>query len=187
LITALKSRTATTETVSLLPNFATAVDTHKAMVYSIGWHFLHDRLAAEEIAQDVFLQLHKNWAAIQSPEHLLFWLRRTATHRAIDAARKRRAKAETSLEDSDEPTVLERVHDSLLSSYLNRMVGSLPEKQRAAILLRYQEDMEIDEISKVLDMNASTVKTHIARGLEMLRGKVSRRLGDRGKRFHDAV
>jgi RNA polymerase sigma-70 factor (ECF subfamily) len=171
----------------MLPSFAGAVDGHKAMVYSIGWHFLRDRFLAEEIAQDVFLQLHKNWAAIQSPDHLLFWLRRTATHRAIDAARKRRAKAETNLEESDEPTVLERVHDSLLSSYLSRMVGSLPEKQRAAILLRYQEDMEIDEISKVLDMNASTVKTHIARGLEMLRGKVGRRLGRRGKGDHDTV
>jgi RNA polymerase sigma-70 factor (ECF subfamily) len=187
LITALKSRIATAEAESSLPSFASAIDAHKAMVFSIGWHFLHDRLASEEIAQDVFLQLHKNWAAIQSPGHLLFWLRRTATHRAIDAARKRRAKAETSLEDSDEPTVLERMHDSLLSSYLSRMVGTLPEKQRAAILMRYQEDMEIEEISKVLEMNASTVKTHITRGLEMLRGKVSRRLAPKGKGSHDSV
>jgi RNA polymerase sigma-70 factor (ECF subfamily) len=80
------------------------------------------------------------------------------------------------LEEADEPTVLERLHDTLLSSYLNRMVGTLPDKQRSAILLRYQEDMEFDEIAKVLDSNVSTVKTHIARGLELLRGKVSRRL-----------
>lgn len=156
--------------------FEEAVETHKAMVYSIGWHFLHDRQAAEEMAQEVFLQLHRNWAAIQSPEHLLFWLRRTATHRAIDAGRKRKSKAEVALEEADEPTMLERVHDTLLSSYLQRMVGTLPEKQRSAILLRYQEDMEVEEIAQVLEMNASTVKTHIARGLEFLRGKVSRRL-----------
>ncbi len=161
--------------------FAEAVETHKAMVYSIGWHFLRDRQAAEEMAQEVFLQLHQNWGAIQSPEHLLFWLRRTATHRAIDAGRKRKAKAEVMLEEADEPTMLERVHDTLLSSYLSRMVGTLPEKQRSAILLRYQEDMEVEEIARVLEMKASTVKTHIARGLEFLRGKVSRRLK------HDAL
>jgi DNA-directed RNA polymerase specialized sigma24 family protein len=44
-------------------------------------------------------------------------------------------------------------------------------------VLRYQEDMELDEIAKVLGMNVSTVKTQIARALNLLRGKVSRRLG----------
>ncbi len=157
--------------------FAAAVDTHKAMVYSIAWNFLHNRNTAEEVAQDVFLQLHKNWKAIQSPDHLLFWLRKTATHRSIDAARKRRAKAEVTLEETDEPTVLERVQDTMLSAYLARMVSTLSENQRSALILRYQEDMEVDEIAKVLDLNANTVKTHIARGLERLRSKVSRRLG----------
>jgi RNA polymerase sigma-70 factor (ECF subfamily) len=170
-----------------LPSFAAAVETHKAMVYSIAWHFLHDRPAAEELAQDVFLQLHTNWAQIQSPEHLLFWLRRAATHRAIDAGRKRRAKAEIALEDADEPTMLERLHDTFLSSYLKRMVGTLPEKQRSAILLRYQEEMEPEEIARVLDMNVSTVKTHISRGLDFLRGKVSRKLGRQGNLKHDAI
>jgi RNA polymerase sigma-70 factor (ECF subfamily) len=160
-----------------LPAFALAVDTHKAMVYSIAWQFLRDRVAADELAQDVFLQLHKNWNRIESPAHLLFWLRKVATHRAIDAARKRKAHAETSLEETDEPTVLERVHDSFLASYLQRMVASLPEKQRSVIVLRYQEDLELEEIAKILSMKVSTVKTQISRALELLRGKVSRRLG----------
>jgi RNA polymerase sigma-70 factor, ECF subfamily len=168
---------ATQGSKGLLPAFTSAVDMHKAMVYSIAWQFLHDRVAADELAQDVFLQLHKNWARIQSPAHMVFWLRKVATHRAIDAARKRKTKAETSLEETDEPTVLERVHDSFLASYLKRMVASLPEKQRSVVVLRYQEEMELEEIAEVLGMNVSTVKTQISRALELLRGKVSRRLG----------
>jgi RNA polymerase sigma-70 factor, ECF subfamily len=160
-----------------LPAFAEAVEMHKGMVYSIAWNFLHDGVIAEELAQDVFLQLHRNWASIQSPAHLIFWLRKVATHRAIDMSRRRKARAETSLAETDEPTVLERIHDSFLASYLNRMVASLPEKQRSVIVLRYQEDMELDEIAKTLDMKVSTVKTQISRALELLRGKVSRRLG----------
>ena len=104
-----------------------------------------------------------------------------ATHRAIDAARKRKTHAETSLEETDEPTVFERVHDSFFSSYLQRMVATLPEKQRSVMVLRYQEEMELEEIAKVLDMKVSTVKTQISRALELLRGRVSRRLG-KGKR-----
>jgi RNA polymerase sigma-70 factor (ECF subfamily) len=177
LIAATTSIARTRESEKALPSFAAAVDEHKAMVYSIAWQILHDRVAADELAQDVFLQLHTNWASIQSPAHMLFWLRRVATHRAIDVVRKRKTKAETSLEETDEPTVLERVHDSFLASYLNRMVSSLPEKQRSVIVLRYQEEMELEEIAKVLDMNVSTVKTQISRALDLLRGKVSRRLG----------
>src|SRR5581483_65723 len=59
-----------------LPPFAEVIETHKAMVYSIGWHFLRDRPAAEELAQEVFLQLHRNWSAMKSPEHIVFWLRK---------------------------------------------------------------------------------------------------------------
>jgi RNA polymerase sigma-70 factor (ECF subfamily) len=177
LLAATRSTAGTREEAAALPAFATAVETHKAMVYSIAWQILRDRVAADELAQDVFLQLHKNWARIESPAHLIFWLRKVATHRAIDAVRKRKSRAETSLEETDEPTVLERVHDSFLSSYLTRIVASLPEKQRSVIVLRYQEEMELEEIAKALSMNVSTVKTQISRALELLRGKVSRRLG----------
>jgi RNA polymerase sigma-70 factor, ECF subfamily len=177
--------TAADETVSL-PSFAEAVETHKAMVYSICWHFLRDRLAAEEVAQEVFLQLHRNWPAMKSPDHVVFWLRRITSHRAIDFARKVRRHPETSLEDAAEPTTFERVHDTFLATYLERMVASLPEKQRIAIVLRYQEEMEVDEIARTLGMKAATVKTQLARALDLLRRKTERRLGYKGERARAA-
>jgi RNA polymerase sigma-70 factor (ECF subfamily) len=159
-----------------MPAFAEAVEAHKAMVYSIAWNFLRDRASAEELAQDVFLLLHKNWGTLQTRAHLVFWLRKVTAHRAIDFARKRNLRAETTLDETGEPTVLERLHDSFLTSYLGRMVASLPEKQRMAIVLRYQEDLEIDEIARVLGMKVNTVKTHLNRGLDMLRAKTAQRL-----------
>ena len=146
------------------------------MVFSIGWHFLRDRVAAEELAQEVFFQLHRNWTSMKSAEHVLFWLRKVSSHRALDLARKRQRRGETSLENADEPTSLERVHDTFLSSYLDRIVASLPEKQRIVIVLRFQEEMEVEEIARTLDMNPATVKTHLSRALELLRKKTQRRL-----------
>ncbi|HEX7359550.1 MAG TPA: sigma-70 family RNA polymerase sigma factor [Bryobacteraceae bacterium] len=172
---------ATAEERTSIPSFASAVETHKAMVYSIAWHFLRDRPLAEELAQDVFLELHRHWKSMKSAEHILFWLRRTAVNRAIDRVRNRKIRAETSLEEISEPTVLEQIHDTYLSAYLERMVASLPEKQRAAIVLRYQEDMEPEEIAGLLKMNVSTVKTQVARGLELLRSKTAHRLRGEGK------
>jgi RNA polymerase sigma-70 factor (ECF subfamily) len=162
-----------------LPSFADAVEEHKAMVYSIAWHFLRDHAAAEELAQEVFLQLHRSWASMKSPEHVVSWLRRVATHRAIDFVRRARIRSETSLEETTEPTVLERVHDTFLSAYLERMVASLPEKQRLVIILRYQEDMDVEEIARTLDMKPATVKTQLARGLALLQAKTARRLANR--------
>ena len=171
-----------------LPTFSEAVETHKAMVFSIAWHVLRDRSAAEELAQDVFLQLHCSWHSMKSREHIVFWLRKVATHRVLDQVRKRNSRPETSLDETGEPTVLERMQDSLLSSYLERMVALLPERQRAAIVLRYQEDMLPDEIAKVMDMNVSTVKTLITRGLDLLRAKTKYRLGVQSERTgHDSV
>jgi RNA polymerase sigma-70 factor (ECF subfamily) len=71
-------------------DFETLVRRHQAMVFSIALHFLHDRPAAEELAQDVFMQLHRHLSAMQSAEHVTFWLRRVTTHRCIDYSRRRR-------------------------------------------------------------------------------------------------
>ena len=168
---------AVTAEAAPLPSFAEAVETHKAMVYSIAWHFLRDRTLAEELAQDVFLELHRRWQSMKSPRHIQFWLRRVTSHRAIDYVRKRRLRPETSLEATGEPTVLERMQDSLLSSYLERMVATLPEKQRAVIVLRYQEGMELEQIALLLGEKVSTVKTQIFRALELLRSKTAWCLG----------
>ena len=159
-----------------MPDFRQAIETHKSMVYSILWHFLRDRTSAEEIAQDVFLELHKTWKAIQSPAHLVSWLRRVTSHRAIDELRKRKTRPEVALEESNEPTVLERVQDSFLSGYLERMVASLPAQQRMIVILRYQEDMQLHEIADALNMKASTVKTQLARALQLLRTKTTQGL-----------
>jgi RNA polymerase sigma-70 factor (ECF subfamily) len=159
-----------------LPGFAEVVEMHQSMVFSIAWHFLRDQSAAEELAQDVFLQLHRSWASMKSAEHIVFWLRKVTSNRCIDVVRRRKLRHETSLEEAAEPTSLERIQDPLLSAYLGRMVASLPEKQRMLVVLRYQEGMELEEIANALSMNVSTVKTQISRALDLLKAKMANRL-----------
>ena len=64
---------ATVAPISAL-DFESAVREHQAMVLSLAYHFLRDRALAEELAQDVFLQLHLHWEEMRSPEQLRFWL-----------------------------------------------------------------------------------------------------------------
>src|SRR5260221_13803771 len=69
--------------------FALLVRQHQRMVFSVVWNFFSDRALAEDVAQEVFLQLFQNLHAIESDSHLLFWLRRVAIRKCIDHHRWR--------------------------------------------------------------------------------------------------
>jgi RNA polymerase sigma-70 factor (ECF subfamily) len=154
--------------------FAGLVREHQAMVYSIAWNFLHNRTAAEDLAQDVFLHLHRNLAAIQSPRHLTHWLRKVAIHRCIDQVRQKKVARLTALEAVPEPRAETLYRDPFLSALLRRLVAGLPPRPRMIVVLRYQEDLEPAEIAELLEIPVGTVKSTLHRALALLRGKMER-------------
>ncbi len=147
------------------------------MVFSLALHFLRDREAAEEIAQDVFLQLHRNLARLESPEHVTYWLRRVTSHRCIDYTRRRK-RPQVSLDDVPELRSESPRRDPLLARRLGELVAALPEKPRMVVILRYQEDLTPVEIAGVLEMPIATVKSHLQRSLASLRERVGHAIGD---------
>lgn len=155
--------------------FAELVEQHEAMVYSLGYHFFSDRGRAEEIAQDVFLQLYRNLGTIESESHLLFWLRQVTTRRCIDQTRRFRMKA-VSLDDAGELRTAERHVDFLRDRKLRELIAELPELQRAVVTLRYQEDLDPAEICRIVNMPVNTVKSHLHRALQALRKKLEKHL-----------
>jgi RNA polymerase sigma-70 factor (ECF subfamily) len=159
-------------------DFGELVRTHQSMVFSLVWHFLHDRETAEEVAQEVFLALHRNLASIQSREHVLFWLRKVAVQRAIDEARRRRRRPVVALAAVAEPAADDGgPGDPLLAGLLRRLVATLPEAPRSVMILRYQEDLDPSEIARILEMPVGTVKSHLQRSLALLREKLNARPG----------
>jgi RNA polymerase sigma-70 factor (ECF subfamily) len=158
--------------------FEQIVRQHQGMVFSLACHYLRDRSLAEELAQEVFLNLHQNLHTIKSPEHLTFWLRKVTSHRCIDQTRRQKVRPQISLEDVAEPVAKSTENDLLLSELLRRVVDALPEKARMVVILRYQEDLDPSEIAQVLDMPLNTVKSHLRRSLSILRDKLSRTLGE---------
>ncbi|MGA2116766.1 MAG: RNA polymerase sigma factor [Bryobacteraceae bacterium] len=161
-------------------DFNGLVREHQAMVYSVAWHFLRDRPLAEEVAQDVFFSLHRNLRSIESPRHAVAWLRKVAVQRAIDAGRRRKRLPCIGLEEVPEPASFDARYDPWLGESLRRIVASLPETQRMAVILRYQEEMEPAEIAALLKMPLATVKSHLHRALGLLREKLERRgIGER--------
>ena len=158
--------------------FEQLVRQHQSMVFGLSCHFLRDRSLAEELAQEVFMNLHQNLYSIKSPEHLTFWLRKVTSHRCIDQARRQKVRPQVSIEDVPEPATQPTENDLFLSEMLRRVVDTLSEKARLVVILRYQEDLDPAEIAEVLDMPLNTVKSHLRRSLSILRDKLSRTLGE---------
>ena len=148
------------------------------MVFSLAWRFLRDRALAEELAQDVFLELYRHLGAIESPAHLVFWLRKVASRRCIDQIRRRVFWPKFRLDEVPEPAARTRQGDPLVSRALARLVASLPEKARMVVILRYQEDLDPADIAELLEMPLGTVKSHLQRSLDLLRDKLARSVGE---------
>lgn len=146
--------------------FADLVREHQSMVYSLALRFLRDPAEAEELAQEVFLQLFRSLGRIESPAHLVHWLRRVTSNRCIDAVRRRR-EAVVPLEEMAAPEG--PGSDPLAAPRLRALVAELPAGQRTVVLLRFQEEMQLSEIARTAGMPLNTVKSHLRRAMDSLR------------------
>jgi RNA polymerase sigma-70 factor (ECF subfamily) len=127
-------------------------------------------MAAEDAAQETFMRLYAATQPWQSPEHLTAWLRRTTVHRAIDAMRRTKARPECEL--NIEPTFRAEGGDPIFALHSRELMATLSAEARAVMVLRYQEDLNPNEIASVLTMPLATVKSHLKRSLESFRAKL---------------
>jgi RNA polymerase sigma-70 factor, ECF subfamily len=156
-------------------HFETLVREHQRMVFSIAHHLLRDRSEAEDVSQEVFLQLHQELTSLDSPAHAVAWLRRVTCHRAIDrfrvnaAAQARLRGVEATPVDAPGAPA----GDPLLSDFLSEQLAILPEAMRVVLVLRYTEDLGPKEIAETLGIPLNTVKSTLRRALNRLRGEAS--------------
>jgi RNA polymerase sigma-70 factor (ECF subfamily) len=152
-----------------LAAFRELIRAHQDTVYTLALRMLKVPEDAEELAQDVLVSAHRHLGKITCAAHLLFWLRRTVCHRAIDRLRRRPLHATLPLDTVDEVPAADASHDPMLERRLRDLVLRLPPMARAVILLKYQEDLDPSEIATTLGMPLNTVKSHLKRSLVSLR------------------
>jgi RNA polymerase sigma-70 factor (sigma-E family) len=121
-----------------------------------------DRTAAEELTQDAFVAVHRNWARATNPPAYL----RTAVVNACRSWGRRRTLERDRRPAPPEPTLM--VADELWDT-----LRRLPERQRTAVVLRFYEDLPDREIAEVLGCREGTVRTLVHRGLAALREELS--------------
>jgi RNA polymerase sigma-70 factor (sigma-E family) len=120
------------------------------------------RLAlAEEIVQDAFVQLYRNWASVEFP---LTYLRIAVMNGCRRQSRKR------VLERRHPPSAPEVAMHDTDAIAVREALQELTRRQRAAIVLRYYEDLPEREIARALGCRPGTVKSLLSRGIETLKG-----------------
>ena len=152
--------------------FAALVRRYQRAVFSIALRMLGDRHRAEDLAQEVFLQLYRSLEGIGSDAHLAFWLRKVAVNRAIDRIRQEARYENEPLTEAASVVAESGDADPLLQRRMSELVAQLPPAARAVVVLRYQEDLDPVDIARTLDMPINTVKSHLKRSLTSLRARV---------------
>ncbi|MBI3477227.1 MAG: sigma-70 family RNA polymerase sigma factor [Acidobacteria bacterium] len=150
---------------------AALYDRFSSIVYAVALRVLQDTGAAEDVLQDIFMQLWRNPGAFDSSRgNMAAWLAVIARNRAIDALRKRRPQddiedvivsVDTDLaSETDRSRAMVKVRDAL---------QGMPSPQRSALEMAYFEGLTHTEIAEKTGEPLGTVKTRIRTGLLSLR------------------
>lgn len=162
--------------------FAEIVEIYSNSIYQLGYRMLGNRHEAEDIAQEAFIRAYVNIKSFNQDLKFSTWLFRIATNLCIDRIRKKKPDyyldAEVAGTDgltmysqlaSDSPLPEKELESLELQESVQKEILKLPEKYRSVIVLKYIEELSLNEISEILDLPLGTVKTRIHRGREALR------------------
>jgi RNA polymerase sigma-70 factor, ECF subfamily len=156
------------------PAMAALYDRHSGVVYSVALRVLGDTGRAEDVLQDVFLQLWRNPGAFDSARgNMGAWLAVIARNRAIDALRKRRPESDIEVVViSVQPNLVEAAEQSRALQKVRNAMAAMAPPQRSALELAYFEGLTHSEIAARTGEPLGTIKTRIRAGLLALRQAV---------------
>jgi RNA polymerase sigma-70 factor (ECF subfamily) len=146
-------------------------DRYSSVVHAVALRVLGDTGAAEDVLQEIFLQLWRNPGAFDAARGSLgSWLAVITRNRAIDSLRKRRP--ETDIEDvvlSVAPDLAGEAERARVAEKVRGVMGTMTPVQRSALEMAYWEGMSHSEIADRTGEPLGTVKTRIRAGLIALR------------------
>lgn len=150
---------------------AEVYDRHSSVVYSLALRVLGDTSAAEDVQQDIFMQLWRNPDAFDASRgNLGAWLAVISRNRSIDALRKRRP--ESAVEDvvlSVVPDMAGDADRSRIAEKVRGLLGAMPPAHRSALEMAYYKGLTHKEIAAKTGEPLGTIKTRIRAGLTALR------------------
>ncbi len=146
--------------------FRVLVDAHGTMLHRIGTRMLGDTIEAEDLAQEALLRLWQNAARWQfGGSGAGAWLTRVVMNLCLDRLRRRKFTSDDAVpERADErPLAPETMDAEIQRRRVVAVIEALPDRQRAAIVLTYYEDLPNAAAAESLDMNIKAFKSLLLR------------------------
>lgn len=178
--------------------FARLIERHRDRVLAVVYRYTRDRGEAEDLAQDVFLNIHCTRASYRPEAKFTTWLYRIATNRGINAMRARAVRkhvdAPAPTTQAGEAVPLEEMPDPKpanarrdleqreLADRVREAVDALPETQKTAVLLNKYEGCSYEEIAQVLDLSIPAVKSLLSRARMRIKERLAPYLQREGER-----
>lgn len=155
--------------------FAARREAVRRMAYMMcgDWH------RADDLAQTAFISLHRRWRKVRDKGALDAYVRRTLTRALIDESRRPWRRERTVEEMPDPPADSTDMANSVATRRtLLAGLQQVPPKQRAVLVLRYLEGLDVAGVAEAMRCSEGNVKSQSARGLEALREALGDALGD---------
>ncbi|MFB5677627.1 RNA polymerase sigma factor SigW [Paenibacillus terreus] len=169
--------------------FAELVELYKDKIFHLTYRMLGNRHEAEDMVQETFLRVYRNLDKYDPNQKFSTWIYRIATNLCIDRLRRRKPTYSLDAEineqegsdgyamlPSDERTPEGETLLLETQTQIREAIDSLPAKYKSIMVLRYLQDMSLQEISDVLNLPVTTIKTRVHRGREFLRKKLEHKL-----------
>ena len=161
--------------------FADLVRRHLDWVYGVARRRVRDAHLADDVAQAVFILLHRKAPEFAADGAMISWLYRTACYASETAARseRRRTNRETQYATEKPETIDARIVESAewneLAPVLDRLIGKLPASDREVILLRYYRDLTPVQMAQEIGITPEAARKRVDRAVERLRGLAGER------------
>lgn len=135
--------------------------------YRLANSYCKNEQDALDIVQDSIQKAMQSYDQLEEKEKLKSWFYKIVVHTSLDFLRKH--KRVHVMEDEKLMSVYDHYEDHYENIDLEKALDDLPTQYRQIIILRYFEDLKIDDIAFILEENANTIKTRLYKGLKLLK------------------
>lgn len=157
-------------TVSRGTDFDEFVRARSSTLLRVAYLLTGDRHTAEDVVQEVLAQVFLRWPRIHTAPEA--YARRAVVNQTTSRWRRRARRPESALHDRD-VVAADRIDDIVTRDTVLAALRALPARQRAAVVLRFLEDLPVADVARALDCSEGVVKSNTSRGLERLRAALA--------------
>jgi len=171
-------------------DFRALYDRHAGMVYNLCLNYLCNTADAEEVTQDVFVKVHGRLARFRGEAEVSTWIYRIAVNACLDVLRARKRRSRFGLHLFFGTDIREDAHefpqfnhpgvpmeDREATERIMKAIGTLPERQQTALILKTMEELSQQQIADVMGLSVKAVESLLSRARAALNEKLRRNEG----------